>query len=177
MKATKRKALIILALIQKNIPSTPTSTQTHGVPISGLLHSPLWREAPRRSRQQDGGERLSRVPVHSAYGRAWESTDALGHHPGHASVVGVVDVGVRARWRVWGGGESGWVHELLMGRALAFTGRTLLADVQGTLSSEGLWEGPTTITLVVVVDVVAEQPTRPLWGQRKERGGKGGGVH
>lgn len=64
-----------------------------------------------------------------------------------------------------------------MGRALAFTGRTLLADVQGTLSSEGLWEGPTTITLVVVVDVVAEQPTRPLWGQRKERGGKRGGVY
>lgn len=49
-----------------------------------------------------------------------------------------------------------------MGWALAFTGRALLADVQGTLSSEGLWEGPAAVTLVVVVDVVAEQPTRPL---------------
>lgn len=55
-----------------------------------------------------------------------------------------------------------------MGWTLAFTGRALLADVQRTLSSEGLWEGPTTITLVVVVDVVAEQPTRPLWCQRGE---------
>lgn len=57
-----------------------------------------------------------------------------------------------------------------MGWTLAFTGRALLADVQRTLSSEGLWEGPTTITLVVVVDMVAKQPACSLWSQRREGG-------
>lgn len=36
------------------------------------------------------------MPVHSAYRWAWESADALGCNPGHAGVVGVVDVGVGA---------------------------------------------------------------------------------
>ena len=49
-----------------------------------------------------------------------------------------------------------------MGRALSFARGALLADVQRTLSSEGLWEGTSAVTLVVVVDVVAEQPTRTL---------------
>ena len=131
-------------------------------------HSPLWRKAPRRSWQQDGGERLSRVSVHSAYGRARESTDALGWNSDHAGVVGVVDVGVWAWWGVRGRSESGRVHELLMGWALTFAGWALLADVQGTLGSEGLWEGHTAIALVVVVDMVAEQPTRSLWNERRE---------
>lgn len=56
-----------------------------------------------------------------------------------------------------------------MGRALAFTRRALLADVQGTLGSEGLWEGTAAIALVVVVDVVAEQPTCTLWGKMRKR--------
>ncbi len=62
-----------------------------------------------------------------------------------------------------------------MGRALAFARGALLADVQGTLGSEGLWEGTAAIALVVVVDVVAEQPTRTLWGERRERQMKRGG--
>lgn len=62
-----------------------------------------------------------------------------------------------------------------MGRALAFAGGALLADVQGTLGSEGLWEGTAAIALVVVVDVVAEQPTRTLWGERRKRKMKRGG--
>lgn len=45
-----------------------------------------------------------------------------------------------------------------MGGTLAFAGRAFLADVQGTLGSEGLWEGRAAIALVVVVDVVAKQP-------------------
>lgn len=60
------------------------------------LHIPLWRKAPCRSWQQDGGQWLSCVPVYGAYRWAWEATDALGHHPNHASVVGIVDVGVGA---------------------------------------------------------------------------------
>lgn len=40
--------------------------------------------------------------------------------------------------------------------------------MQRTLGSEGLWEGPATITLVVVVDMVAKQPTRTLWNERRE---------
>lgn len=65
-----------------------------------------------------------------------------------------------------------------MGRALAFAWRALLADVQGTLSGEGLREGSAAVALVVVVDVVAEQAARTLWGGRRERyrveGGKEG---
>lgn len=49
-----------------------------------------------------------------------------------------------------------------MGRTFAFARGALLADVQGTLDSEGLWEGTAAIALVVVVDVVAEQPARAL---------------
>lgn len=63
-----------------------------------------------------------------------------------------------------------------MGRALGLARGALLADVQGTLSSEGLWEGTAAIALVIVVDMVAEQPARALWGERRERkmrGGKG----
>lgn len=56
-----------------------------------------------------------------------------------------------------------------MGRALAFARGALLADVQGTLSGEGLWEGTAAIALIVVVDVVAEQPTCTLWGERRSR--------
>lgn len=130
-------------------------------------HSPLWRKAPCRSWQQDGGERLARVSIHSANGRARESTDSLGHHSGHASVVGVIYVGVGARWGVRGRGESGGVHELLVGWALAFVRRAFLADVQGTLGSEGLWEWSPTIGLVVVVDMVAEQATCPLWVEKR----------
>lgn len=40
--------------------------------------------------------------------------------------------------------------------------------MQGTLGSEGLREGSTTITLVVVVDMVAEQPARTLWRERRK---------
>lgn len=60
------------------------------------FHPPLWRKAPRRFRQQDGGERLSRVPVHRADGRTRVPADALHGDPAHARVVGVVDVGVGA---------------------------------------------------------------------------------
>lgn len=63
-----------------------------------------------------------------------------------------------------------------MGRALGLARGALLADVQGTLSGEGLWEGTAAIALVIVVDMVAEQPARALWGERRERkmrGGKG----
>lgn len=49
-----------------------------------------------------------------------------------------------------------------MGRTFAFARGALLADVQGTLGSEGLWEGTAAIALVVVVDMVAEQPARTL---------------
>lgn len=56
-----------------------------------------------------------------------------------------------------------------MGRALALAGGALLADVQGTLGSEGLREGSAAVALVVVVDVVAEQPTRTLWRRGEER--------
>lgn len=62
--------------------------------MSSTVRSPLWRKAPCRSGQQDGGERLSCVPIHSAYGLARESTDALGSD--HARVIGIVDVGVGA---------------------------------------------------------------------------------
>lgn len=60
------------------------------------LHPPLWRKAPRRFWQQDGGERLSCVSVHSAYGWARVPADALHGDPAHARVVGIVDVGVGA---------------------------------------------------------------------------------
>lgn len=53
--------------------------------------------------------------------------------------------------------------------ALAFTRGALLADVQGTLRSEGLWKRTAAITLVVVVDVVAEQPACTLWGESREK--------
>lgn len=56
-----------------------------------------------------------------------------------------------------------------MGRALAFARGALLADVQGTLGSEGLREGTAAVALVVVVDVVAEQAARTLRGERRER--------
>lgn len=55
-----------------------------------------------------------------------------------------------------------------MGWALAFTRRTLLADMQWALGSEGLWEGCAAITLIVVVDVIAKQPTRSLWRERRD---------
>jgi len=55
-----------------------------------------------------------------------------------------------------------------VGRTLAFARGALLTDVQRTLGSEGLWEGGAAITLVGVVDVVAEQPTRTLWGERRD---------
>lgn len=131
---------------------------------------PLWRKAPCRSWQQDGGERLPRVSVNSADWRTRElTTDALGRDPDHARVVGIVNVGIGARWGIRGRGEGGGVHELLMGRAFTFTGWALLTDVQGTLGSERLWEGPAAISLVVVVDMVAEQPARTLW---KKTGGE-----
>lgn len=56
-----------------------------------------------------------------------------------------------------------------MGWALGFTRGGFLADVQGTLSGEGLWEGTAAIALVIVVDMVAEQPTGTLWGENRER--------
>lgn len=56
-----------------------------------------------------------------------------------------------------------------MGRTVAFAGRALLADVQGPLGGEGLWEGSAAVALVVVVDVVAEQATRTLCGARGGR--------
>lgn len=61
-----------------------------------------------------------------------------------------------------------------MGRTLVFARGGFLADVQGTLSSEGLWEGTAAIALVVVVDMVAEQPTCTLWGERRVRKMSGG---
>lgn len=51
-----------------------------------------------------------------------------------------------------------------MGWALSFARGALLADVQGTLSREGLREGTAAVALVIVVDVVAEQPTGTLGG-------------
>lgn len=55
-----------------------------------------------------------------------------------------------------------------MGGALGFARGALLADVQGTLGSERLWEGTAAITLVIVVDVVAEQSTRSLQGSEEK---------
>lgn len=66
----------------------------------GFIYAPLWREAPRGFRQQDGGERLSCGSVHSAYGRARVAADALHADPAYARVVGIVDVGVGAGGRV-----------------------------------------------------------------------------
>lgn len=40
--------------------------------------------------------------------------------------------------------------------------------MQRALGSEGLWEGCTAITLIVVVDVIAKQPTRTLLHERRE---------
>lgn len=61
-----------------------------------------------------------------------------------------------------------------MGWALAFTGGALLADMQRTLGSEGLWEGGAAVTLIVVVDMVAKESACTLWhetpeGKRQER--------
>lgn len=55
-----------------------------------------------------------------------------------------------------------------MGGALGFARGTLLADVQGTLGSERLWEGTAAIALVIVVDVVTEQSTRSLQGSEEK---------
>lgn len=132
-------------------------------------HPPLWRKAPGGFWQQDGGERLSCVSVHGAYGRARVAADALRGDPAHACVVGVVDVGVGAGRRIRGRGERGGVHELLVRGALGFTGGAFLTDVQGTLGGKGLREGTAAIALVVVVDVVAKQPTCPLKGERGHR--------
>lgn len=59
-------------------------------------HPPLWGKAPRGFGEQDGGEWLSCVSIHSAYGRAGVAADALRGDPTHTGVVGVVDVGVGA---------------------------------------------------------------------------------
>lgn len=55
-----------------------------------------------------------------------------------------------------------------MGGALGFARGAFLADVQGTLGSERLREGTAAITLVIVVDVVTEQPTRSLQGSEEK---------
>lgn len=86
-------------------------------------------------------------------------------------VVRIVDVGVGARGGVAAGGESG-VHQFLVGgRFSVALVVTRLVDVQRALGGEGLGEGAPAVALVVV-DVVDEQASGPLWARRTGDGGK-----